>query len=256
MRRLVGSILCLLVLLANLHAAAGLGDFADQGEGRQLVNDLLVRLPAEHTEVLGLLKMRSPEGPITEVPIKMVVRSKTNSWEDTYETQPTGDRLGEVLVIRHHGLAPSEYLYGRFKQRGEKVDLAPVSGELLFQPLAGSDFYLGDLGLEFLHWPSQKIVRKEMRKSRSCRVVESTHPNPTEKGYFRVLSWIDFESGNLILAEAYDSKNRRLKEFSIRKISRTEGKAQLKEIEMRNDQTDSRTRLEFNLDLPDEVAPE
>jgi hypothetical protein len=41
-----------------------------------------------------------------------------------------------------------------------------------------------------------------------------------------------------------------LKEFSIKKISRNEGKAQLKEIEMRNDQTDSRTRLEFNLDLP------
>jgi hypothetical protein len=134
------------------------------------------------------------------------------------------------------------------------VELPQVRGGDLFQPLAGSDFYLADLGLEFLHWPEQKIVKKEMRKSRSCRVVESKAPNASDSVYSRVLSWIDFETGNLIMAEAYDSKDRLLKEFSIRKISRAEGKAQLKEIEMRNDQTESRTRLEFNLEIPEEAA--
>lgn len=228
--------------------------FLDKGEGAALVKELLLRMPSTNNEVLGILKLRSPEGPITEVPIKMLIRVDRNGWEDRYETQPTPGRAGEVLIIRHRGTQPSEYLFGRFQKPGEKVQLAPLRGSQILQPLAGSDFLFADLGLHFFHWPSQKIVKKEMRKSRSCRVVESVNPAPREGGYSRVLSWIDFETNNLIMAEAYDANNRLLKEFSIRKISRNEGKAQLKEIEMRNDQTESRTRLEFNLDLPDETV--
>ena len=55
------------------------------------------------------------------------------------------------------------------------------------------------------------------------------------------------------MAQGYDANNRLLKEFAIKKIGRNEGKAQLKAIEMRNDQTDSRTMLEFNFDLPPET---
>jgi hypothetical protein len=226
--------------------------FLDKGEGKVLVQDLLTRVPPENTQILGLLKIRSPDGPITEIPTKMVVRISSETWEDSYEAQPTSGRPGEVLVVRHRGVQPNEYLYGRFEKRGDEPKLEPVSGSKLFQPFAGSDFYLADLGLEFLHWPSQKIVKKEMRKSRSCRVIESINPDPVSDGYSRVLSWIDFETSNLIMAQGYDADNRLLKEFSIRSIRRNEGKAQLREIEMRNDQTDSRTRLEFNLDLPPE----
>jgi hypothetical protein len=88
-----------------------------------------------------------------------------------------------------------------------------------------------------------------MRKGRSCRVVQSTNPNPSLGAYARVLAWIDFETGGIIRAEGYDQKNKLLKEFSIRKVDRDEGR--LKEIEIRNDQTDSRTRLEFNLKVKD-----
>ncbi len=229
------------------------GLFVDKGEGVALVREVLKRMPPENTQILGLLKIRAGDGPIMEIPTKMTIHTTPESWEDIYETQPAGDRAGEVLVIRHQGTQPNEYLHGRYAHRGEQPRLEKIGGKELFQPLAGSDFFLADLGLEFLHWPTQRIVKKEMRKSRSCRVVESVNPNPEAGTYARVLSWIDFETSNLIMAEGYDSKNRLLKEFSIRKISRTEGKAQLKEIEMRNDQTDSRTRLEFNLDLPEEA---
>lgn len=245
-------LLCAGVLFLRAFAAEPIS--ADKGEGKTLVQDILTRMPAENTQVLGLLKTRVADGPTLEIPTKMTVQVSGGSWEDRYETQPVPGHHGEVLVIRHHGTAPSEYLFGRYQHRDEQPKLEPLSGTNLFQPLAGSDFYLFDLGLEFLHWPAQKIVKKEMRKSRSCRVVESANPNPAPGAYARVLSWIDFETSNLIMAEAYDSKNQKLKEFSIRKISRTEGKAQLKEIEMRNDQTDSRTRLEFSFDLPEDAA--
>ena|SRR5688572_1209122 len=253
-RLCISAALSVSIIAESGRAAQPLRDetFVDTGEGAALVKDLLARVPAANNEVLGLLKIRSPEGPISEVPIKMLINVRDDMWEDRYETQPTGDRPGDILVIRHYGLKPNEYFWGRFQKRGDKPELARIDGAQLYQPLAGSDFFLADLGLDFLHWPSQKVVKKEMRKSRSCRVVESRNPGPV--GYSRVLSWIDFETSNLIMAEAYDAKNRLLKEFSIRKISRNEGKAQLKEIEMRNDQTQSRTRLEFNLDIPEQTA--
>jgi len=240
---------------ASNYGAEPLRDsaFADKGEGKALVEDLLTRRPPENTEILGLLKMRPMEGSMIEVPIKMVVRVTAEGWEDIYQTQPVGPRLGEIFVVRHHGTKPSEYLFGEFEKPKEAPHPQPIEASQLFRPLAGLDFFLVDLGMEFLHWPSQKIIKKEMRKSRSCRVVESTNPHPSPESYARVLSWIDFETGNLVMAQAYDASNRLLKEFSIRKISRDEGKVQLKEIEMRNEQTDARTRLEFNLELPKEA---
>jgi hypothetical protein len=221
--------------------------FVDKGEGAAQVQEILQRVPASNSEVLGLLKIRSPEGPITEVPIKMLIRVEGHNWEDRYETQPLGEHPGEVLILRHHGLEPTEYFFGRYEKTGDKVQLAPLAGPRLYQPFAGSDFFPADLGLEFFHWPSQKIIKKEMRKSRSCRVIESINPNPKEAGYSRVLSWIDFETSHLIMAEAYDANDKLLKEFSVRSVDRKEGK--LREIEMRNDQTDSRTRLLLNLDI-------
>jgi hypothetical protein len=214
-----------------------------------MVQELLTRMPAEDSEVLGLLKIRSEDRPQTEVPIRMTVRLGTNTWNEVYETQPVPGHAGEILVVQHAAGQTNRYLYGQFAQRAKDPDLKPIAGPALYQPFAGSDFYPADLGLEFLHWPSQKIVKKEMRKSRSCRVVESINPNPGEGRYSRVLSWLDFETGNIILAEGYDAAGRKLKEFSVRKISRSEGQAQLKMIEMRNDQTDSCTQLEFNVEI-------
>jgi hypothetical protein len=221
------------------------------GEGQALVEDLLTRMPLEDSQILGLLKIRRPDQPMIEIPIKMTIRLGTNSWHDIYETQPVHDRPGEIFIVEHRGRQPNRYLHGRFRDRAEEPELKPLDQAALYQPFAGSDFFFADLGLEFFHWPSHKIVKKEMRKGRSCRVVESTNPHPQPGGYSRVRSWLDFETGNIILAEGYDANNRKLKEFSIAKISRSGGKARIKKIEIRNDQTDSRTLLEFNLEIDD-----
>lgn len=250
------SFCCFLVgtAVAVLGAEGGFGPYNDtKGEGKALVQEVLARSPAENADILGLLKIRPPEGAIVEVPIKMTVRVAASGWQDTYQTQPVLNRLGEVLVINHHPGQTNEYLYGKYSDASVPPKMQRLDAASLYQSLAGSDFFLGDLGLEFLHWPSQKIVKKEMRKSRSCRVVESINPDKTGI-YGRVLSWLDFETGNIIRAEGYDRQNRLLKEFSIRKISRSEGKVQVKEMEITNAETDSRTRLEFNLEMPDQDA--
>jgi hypothetical protein len=57
--------------------------FTDKGEGKELVADLLARRPPENTQVLGLLKIRRADGPITEIPTQMTVKISPESWEDT-----------------------------------------------------------------------------------------------------------------------------------------------------------------------------
>lgn len=236
-----------LLLSITLSAAQPVRDTSyndTKGEGKALVQEILMSVPVEDSQILGLLKIRPEDKPIREVPIRMTVRAVEGGWDDIYEAQPVNGQPGEVFIVKHRGTNRNEYLFGTYKTVDEKPDLKKLSAEELYQPLAGSDFNLMELGLEFLHWPSQKIVKKEMRKSRSCRVVESVNPNPKPGTYSRVLTWIDFETNGIILAEAYDDKDRVIKEFSIQKFDRKEKR--LREMQILNDQTGSRTRLELN----------
>ncbi len=116
-----------------------------------------------------------------------------------------------------------------------------------FIPFANSDFWLCDLGLEFFHWPQQKVLKKEIKRSRGCTVLESTNPNPATNGYSRVVSWIDGESGGIVQAEAYDFNGKLLKEFTPKSFKKVNGQWQVGTMQMDNVQTGSRTRLEFDL---------
>ena len=115
---------------------------------------------------------------------------------------------------------------------------------------SNSDFWLCDLGLEFFHWPQQKVLKKEIHRSCGCTVLESTNPSPTANGYSRVLSWIDKESGGILEAEAYDIHDKLLKDFAPKSFKKVNGQWELQEMEIRNVQTGSRTQLEFDLKNP------
>jgi hypothetical protein len=114
-------------------------------------------------------------------------------------------------------------------------------------PFAGSDFWIGDLGLEFLHWPGQKILRGDTAAGRLCKVLESANPNPSTNGYSRVLCWIDNEALGIVEAKAYDAQNKLLKEFYPKNIKKVNGQWQVGSMEIDNVQTRSRTWLKFDL---------
>jgi hypothetical protein len=111
-----------------------------------------------------------------------------------------------------------------------------------------SDFWAVDLGLEFLHWPGQKILRGDTAHGRLCKVLESTNPDPSTNGYSRVLCWIDNEMLGIVEAEAYDARNKKLKEFSPKDFKKVNGQWQVGSMEIDNVQTGSRTWLKFDLD--------
>ena len=154
-----------------------------------------------------------------------------------------------------HGLTNSNqyrltFNFGGGPERQWTKDQSDVVSLLSF----AGDFGVADLGLEFFHWPEQKVLKHEMRRGRACKVLESTNPNLTSSNavpplnYSRVVSWIDNESGGIVQAEAYDLNNKLLKQFAPKSFKRVNGQWELQEMEIRNVQTGSRTRLEFDLD--------
>lgn len=114
-------------------------------------------------------------------------------------------------------------------------------------PFAGSDFWIADLGLEFFHWPEQKIIGHDTRRMRDCTELESDNPNPSAGGYSRVVTWIDNQTLAIIYAEAYDANNKRLKVFDPKKVKKVNGQWELEDIEIQNVQTHSRTWIRFDL---------
>jgi hypothetical protein len=114
-------------------------------------------------------------------------------------------------------------------------------------PFANSDFWICDLGLEFFHWPEQKVIKHEERRTRECEVLESTNPDPAAGGYSHVDSWIDDESHGIVHAEAYDAKGKLLKVFDPKSFKKVNGQWELQDMEIRNVQTKSRTWIKFDL---------
>jgi len=215
--------------------------------GELLAARLRSLAPAEESEFKGVLNIRRGQTRIVPMSLKITIEGPV--WKATYETTGTASVPAEKFVVVHCTNGPNEYLYANASKPGEAPGSAlRRNGEEAAVPFAGSDFWLMDFGLEFLHWPQQRLLKTEMRKSRVCHVLESIHPKPAPGGYRRVVSWVDKENGGIILAEAFDHQDRRLKEFSIGKVTKVEGVWQLEEMEIRNLQTKSRTRLEFDFE--------
>lgn len=210
--------------------------------GQSLAHQLRSAAPSESAEFTGVLKIYKP-GFTNSVPIACKIDMRPDGWTVTYETRSGGNQPPQRLAIKHLPGKPSIYLYAEGK--GEWRELARHE---LTLPLAGSDFWLTDLGLEFLHWPQQRVTEFEMRRSRSCRVLESRDPKPVPGGYARVLSWIDVETDGILMAEAYGPKDDKLKAFEVGSFKKVKGEYQLQDMEIRNPRARTRTKLEFNLE--------
>ncbi|MCI0535797.1 MAG: outer membrane lipoprotein-sorting protein [Verrucomicrobiales bacterium] len=218
-------------------------------EARQLVRDILVQVPARPTSLEGVMKIRDASGKRTAVPLQYTIAPEEGGWRCVYETRSTPWRGAERLVIIHRDHRPNEYVHSPAGGPGEAPKPAvALRGDQAAIPFAGSDYWLADLGMEFLHWPEQRLVRDakiKMRLSRPCKVVESTNPNPAATNYRRVISWLDAESGAPIYAEGFDAKGEQVKTFSLHGLTKANGQWLPKEFEMLTDRTDTKTQIEF-----------
>ncbi len=212
-----------------------------QKEAEELVLRILSQKPDQSITNTGVLKISDPDRTERNIPVRIDTVSTPTNWFNVYVTRGAQNVR---LTVTHAVGRPNEYLIS------DPADSLPrkLFGNEAMVPFAGSDFWLADLGLEFLSWPKQRLLKKEMRHSRFCQVLESANPRPVAGGYARVVSWIENEEPyGVVHADAYDSRDKRLKEFDPTKVEKVEGVYQLKTMQMRNLKSRSNTIIEFDL---------
>jgi hypothetical protein len=216
--------------------------------GRELAEELRSTRPAEDVKWSGIVKIlgREPKVPPLKISCQTIL-GETN-WSVIYQVDGTESTGAEKLTVIFSTNAPTQYLYARATSPGatpgEPQTLTDAQADI---PLAGSDFWLSDLGFEFYHWTNQVQHAGEMKHSRPCFVLESSNPHPNPNGYLRVVTWVEKESGQPIHAEAYGANNKLLKEFELGSVVKVNGHDEVKDMKMFNRKTDSRTYLDFDV---------
>jgi hypothetical protein len=217
-------------------------------QGRALAAEILAQQPATDSKTTGVMKIRLADGKRLEIPVEFRISLTPSNWQSSYATINSRDCAG-LFIAEHSRGEPARYKAGNLNsQPADGNPLVPIRSEDLMSPFACSDFWLADLALDFLNWPEQHLLKNEMRNSRPCRVLESINPHPAPGAYRRVVSWIDDESDGIVHADAYDARNKRLKEFAPKGFKKVNGVWEVEEMEMDNDQTGSRTLIQFNLE--------
>ncbi len=205
--------------------------------GRELVAQLRSLTPEKSFTNTGTLFIKAKHQPLIKVSYTCRVAVTATNWMSYYSaTQGTNVLPG--FSVEHREGQPNTY----------RDDTGRIlSGSELDVSFAGSDFWRSDLGLEFLHWPEQRVPKWEMARSAGCKVLESKNPTPSPTSYSRVLAWIHDESLGIVQAEAYDARGKLLKEFRPTELQKIDGRHEVKEVEIENVKTGSTTKLVLDL---------
>jgi hypothetical protein len=246
-----------LLLLGALSAAAQTNQALPDSviQGRQLAQKILDQTPSEKSVFTGNLLIRGADGTRSSIPLDCAIIPTGPGWECLYQAGGTNEAV--MLRIEHSATGNNRYFLETNQTALSPAQLAawhdnvsalkPLSVAEITAPLAGSDFCLADLGLEFLHWPGQKLLKLEIHRSRGCSVLESANPDPSAGGNSRVDSWIDSETLGIVEAYAYDADGRQLKDFYPKDFKKVSGQWQVQTLVMDNLRTGSRSRMEFDL---------
>ena len=242
---LVGSSVCF-AQRQNEPRPAPLDPVQAEQEARALVADMLAQKPEQNITNTGQARIRDSAGKEREIPMRFEITATPTNWMSVYETlAPAGGSGGERLTVIHATGQPNRYQLVNSTTSAVPRELTPAQTMISF---GGSDFWVADLGLEFLHWPKQRLLKKEMRHSKSCEKLESVNPQPVPGGYVRVVSWIMIESPHgIVHADAYDAQGEVLKRFDPSNVEKIQGEYQLEEMEIRNPKAGTRTWIKFNL---------
>jgi hypothetical protein len=217
-------------------------------EARALVANLLGQKPAANTTNTGTLILTSRQSDKRQVQLRFDVVATATNWQNVYETISTnGLPAGEKLTVIHTDNQPNEYVLESTTPGATNRTVKSLAGNAAMIPFAGSDFWLADLGLEFLHWPKQRLLKHhQMSHSTICDELESINPQSAPGAYVKVISYIAVESGGIVEAQAYDAKDNLLKQFVPKKFEKVNGQWQVKEVRMENPRERSKSLLHFD----------
>lgn len=242
----------LMMILAAASAGAQTTNLLSDAEvqGHALVEKILNQQPDHNLTNTGVLNIQEKNHKRVQVPVQFKTLVDPAGWRSVYSAELTNAAassspcVSEMTVI-HAGDRANVY---NVRYAGASSAEAHPSGNQTMIAFAGSDFWVCDLGLEFFHWPQQKILKKEFHRQCACMVLESTNPNPSTNGYSRVVSWIDEDSFGIVDADAYDLNGNQLKHFYPKSLEKVNGQYQVTSMYMENVQTGSRSIFDFDVD--------
>lgn len=234
----IKKVICIIYLYSSFLFGFSYIDAASLINGEDLALSIRNSIPSENISINASM----------EVTLKNRKRLKTAL---TIETKLLGK--DEFLTIYKTKLEKNFTTWEIRRKKGHpnKYNIEQAKNDTekkqnLYIELAGSSFTLADFGLEFLHWPNQKTIRKQRRKSRLCNVLESKPSKAIKVEYSRVLSWVDEKSGAILAADFFDLNGEILKRFSVKGLTKKNGQWQVDEIEMRHLKDGTKSRLKLN----------
>ena len=210
-------------------------------QGRMLAQNILAQMPLQNYSNSATLRVRPNRGVWTNYLVTSKAVVGRSQWKNIF-TSNVLNPTNEIFTVTHTLGQPNIYTHQAVSGAAEQM--LPSSKSTAF---ANSDFWLGDLGLDFFHWPEQRVLKKEFHRNCACTVLESINPRPESNGYSRIKSWIDNDSFGIVEAYGYDTEGKLLKEFTPEKFQKINGRYQVKQIQISNVQTGSRSQLEFDL---------
>lgn len=218
-------------------------DAVAEGQGREWARRLRSSAPEQASTNQAVLRIRSREGR-KKVPVTVITRPGEDRWSVEYRVgSEERSETTQVATIHYRMQGPPTFEVQPKGSRtpGESVQTA---GDL---SIGGSDFLLKELGMEFLHWPEQRILSRELSNGRWCQVLESRSGKPA--GAVAVRSWIDEKLGVVLSAEVYDARQVRIKHFSITQF-REQADRWSCSVSMVDDQRGTKTELSFDGPAP------
>ncbi len=216
--------------------------------GQDFAMQMRAMRPVNPVQAEGKLRIRDPHGKRRELPVQfrtfVVGESLINIYQTLQGSLTVNQTLGQPTV---YTIAPPPPI--------DPNKVRKLNGDQAMLSFGGSDFWMADLGLEFLHWPKQEIIKRELRRGELCSVLVSEPENRKHGGYSKIVSWVDEDTRGIVHADIFDAKGKLLKVFSPKSFKKINGQWQLKEMEMRNEQIDTRTSIIFDLKAAPEKDP-
>lgn len=218
-----------------------------EAAGKELAARLLSLQPASSMTNQATLTIKTGKTNEIIVPLRIEVVVAADKWTTTYvQVGKDGQRESRYIVERSLD-GTTKY---QVQPDPESTNPTWLQGEAAVVPIAKSDFTLADMGMEFLHWPTQRLLAKEVRRTQSCDKLESIAPDGWTSGYVRVVSWFDIDTGGPVVVEAYDAGGRMVKEFRPTKFQKKDGQYEVEEVEIvsiKDKSTESRSTIRMDL---------
>jgi hypothetical protein len=238
---------CALLVAAGMLIAGSLladGSTSAEREAQEIMQRIRTTRPPENSSVEGVFKIFRGGRLRATIPFRSEVIVTSTNWQAVYQTLPSSTNWVplEKLMVTRDANSGLQYCFTGSTN-------SPKSAAF-----AGSEFLAADLGLDFLNWPKQRLLKKELRSSQSCYVIESTNSETNELPYSRVVTWLDIDSVRdfgapaIVHADAYDVRGKLLKEFGPKEFKKVDGQWQVEELQIENVQTGNRTKIEFHFD--------